>query len=86
MITKRELAEAAGVIALSTASIIGALTIATVTMVNTAPPCTEEDGSGQAVCVWDGQGSGNGVGRSYITLNQGQITIYFDNGQILIQP
>lgn len=41
----------------------------------TAPPslpaCVVEDGSGQAICVWDGQHMENGTGRSYVVVRRG---------------
>lgn len=34
-------------------------------------PCREEDGSGQAVCVWDARTMGNGVGHSFVAFAGG---------------
>lgn len=33
--------------------------------------CHYEDGSGQRICIWDGQAMGNGGGMSYIALRGG---------------
>lgn len=35
------------------------------------PACVVEDGSGQAICVWDGQHMENGTGRSYVVVRRG---------------
>lgn len=34
-------------------------------------PCREEDGSGQAVCVWDARTAGNGAGHSFVAFAGG---------------
>lgn len=33
------------------------------------PACIYEDGSGQAICVWDAKHMGNGNGKSFIAKN-----------------
>lgn len=39
----------------------------TPTVSPTLPACVEEDGSGQALCYWDAQVQGNGLGTSVVS-------------------
>lgn len=41
---------------------------------NNIPPCKQEDGSGQRICVWDARHRGNGVGHSFISIREGGMT------------
>lgn len=34
-------------------------------------PCHFEDGSGQAICLWNARQSGNGIGDSFIAIHGG---------------
>lgn len=54
----------AGIAPLTTATALPAHVRADLPRV--APPCINEDGSGQRACVWDGRKRGNGKGRSII--------------------
>jgi hypothetical protein len=36
------------------------------------PACEYEDGSSQAICVWDGRHQGNGEGSSVLIINGGE--------------
>ena len=39
------------------------------------PSCIEEDGSGQAVCLWDARTRGNGEGTSFLKIGHRYITL-----------
>ena len=43
---------------------------------DTLPACEYEDGSGQALCYWDAQTSGNGVGTSVVAGDCSVGTVY----------
>lgn len=37
-----------------------------------APPCLAEDGAYQYACVWDAKRRGNGLGHSFVKVNEGR--------------
>jgi murein DD-endopeptidase MepM/ murein hydrolase activator NlpD len=54
------------------------------TLAPTLAPCEYEDSTG---CVWDAGTSGNGVGNSFVALDEnGTTTLYYESGKIVSFP
>lgn len=50
------------------ALVAAGLVIGGITVAHGAEPCVHEDGSGQAVCSWNAQTQGNGIGESHMVI------------------